>query len=205
MRVARQGAKACLLDGSMYTWKKEILPRPSGGDDEFDCKFGSRILVITEDNKYAYDPKEGRWLLLEMGFTGIEWILETCGVWCVLDNLVFKEFGDDLWWYDVSCGKWLIVEGLEALRSTKVSCRYRMIQLINYGGKLVIVRLVSPKPLFRRNKPSVIQEEKTCFAVIRLEKRLTSSGLAIWGEIERLSFSLVHGSYNPLTCLSVSL
>ncbi|KAG2243795.1 hypothetical protein Bca52824_094360 [Brassica carinata] len=230
MRVARQGAKACLLDGSIYimggcgerecwgevfdvksqTWKKEILPIPSGDDDEFDCKFevlvlGSRIYVIKEANKYAYDPKEGRWLLLEMGFTGIEWILETSGVWCVLDNLVFKEFGDDLWWYDVSCGKWLIVEGLEALRYTKVSCRYRMIQLVNYGGKLVIVWLVSPEPLYRRNKPPVIQEEKTCFAVIRLEKRLTSSVLAIWGEIERLSFSLVHGSYNPLTCLSVSL
>ncbi|CAN7015977.1 unnamed protein product [Brassica rapa subsp. trilocularis] len=232
MRVARECAKACLLDGSIYvmggtrkceswgevfdlksqTWKRELLPSPTGGD-EFDCKFellvlGAKIYVITEHNKYAYDPKQGRWLLLlEMGFAfaGIEWILETCGVWCVLDNLVFKEFSDDLFWYDVSCGKWVIVEGLEDLCNTKVCCCYRMIQLVNYGGKLVIVWLVTPQPVFRRNKPPVIREEKTCFAVIRLEKRLTPSGLAISGEIERLSYSLVHGSYNPLTCLSVSL
>ena len=229
MRVARECAKACLLDGSIYvmggtrkceswgevfdlksqTWKKELLPSPTG--DGFDCKFqllvlGAKIYVITEhNNKYAYDPKQGRWLLLEMGFTGLEWILETCGVWCVLDNLVFKEFSDDLFWYDVSCEKWVIVEGLEALCDTKFCCCYRMIQLVNYGGKLVIVWLVTPQPVLRRNKPPVIPEEKTCFAVIRLEKRLTSSGLAISGEIERLSFSLVHGSYTPLTCLSVLL
>ncbi|KAF2554391.1 hypothetical protein F2Q68_00037853 [Brassica cretica] len=230
MRVARECAKACLLDGSIYvmggtrkceswgevfdlksqTWKKELLPSPTG--DEFDCKFellvlGAKIYVITEhNNKYAYDPKQGRWLLLlEMGFAGLEWILETCGVWCVLDNLVFKEFSDDLFWYDVTCEKWVIVEGLEALCDTKFCCCYRMIQLVNYGGKLVIVWLVTPQPVLRRNKPPVFPEEKTCFAVIRLEKRLTSSGLAISGEIKRLSFSLVHGSYNPLTCLSVLL
>ncbi|CAH8329369.1 unnamed protein product [Eruca vesicaria subsp. sativa] len=231
MKVARQRAKACVLDGRIYvmggcsekecwgevfdvksqTWKKELLlPSPSG-DFKFDCKFevlalGGRIYVITERNNYAYDPKQGRWLLLDTGFVGLKRILELGTVWCVLDNIVFMEFCDDLFWYDVSCGKWLIVEGLEDLCYTKVNCRYRMVQLVNYGGgKVVIVWLVLPQPVVMRNKQRVIPEEKTCFAVVRLEKRLTSSGLTIWGEIEQLSFSLVHGSYKPLTCLSVSL
>ncbi|KAJ0240711.1 F-box domain-containing protein [Hirschfeldia incana] len=229
MRVARQCAKACLLDGSIYvmggttrseswgevfdlksqTWKKDVLlPSPPIGDCNFQLLvLGSRIHVITEHNKYyAYDPKQGRWLLLlDTRFVGLKSVLELGTVWCVLDNLVFKELGSDLFWYDLSCGKWLLVEGLEDLCYTRVNCCYCMIQLLNYGGKLMIVWLVLPEPMFRRNKPPVIQEEKTCFALIRLEKRLTSSGLAISGVIERLSFSLVHGSYNPLTCLSVLL
>lgn len=228
MRVARQCAQACLFDdgSSIYvmggtrrdkecwgevfdlksqTWNKELLPRPPIGDDEFQVfVLGAKIYVITECNKYVYDPKEATWLLLDWHFVGLNRILELGGVWCVLDNLVFMECSSDLYWYDLSCGKWVIVQGLEDLCYTRVNCRYRMVQLVNYGGKLVIVWLVLPEAVSRR-KPPVIPLEKTCFAVIRLEKRLTSSGLVISGEIERLSFSLVHGSYNPLTCLSVSL
>ncbi|CAH8329552.1 unnamed protein product [Eruca vesicaria subsp. sativa] len=231
MRVARESAKACVLDGNIYvmggcsenkecwgevfdlktqTWDEELpLPSPSG-EDVFDCIFevlvlGAKIYVITEHNKYAYDPKEGTWLLLDTGFAGLKSILELGIVWCVVDNIVFKEFSDDLFWYDLSCGKWLVVEGLEDLLwDAKVNCRYRMIQLVNYGGKLVIVWVVLPDVIYRRSKPPVIPEERTWFAVIRLEKHLTSSGLAISGEIEQLNY-LVHGSYNPLTCLSVSL
>ena len=228
MSMKREGAKACLLDGSIYvmggcrkrecwgevfdlksqTWSMELLPSPTGDDDVFDCKFellvlGSRIHLITELNKYAYDPKQGRWLLLDMGLKDLKYILELGKVWCVLDNLVFLEFRDSLWWYDLSSGKWLEVEGLTDLLYIKVECLYRMIQLVNYGGKLVIVGLVLPD--FEYKEPSsIIPEERIWFAVIRLEKRLTPSGLSISGEIEQLNY-LVHGSCHPLTCVSVSL
>ncbi|KAG2312870.1 hypothetical protein Bca52824_024427 [Brassica carinata] len=227
MRVTREGARACLLAGSIYvmggcrdkecwgevfdiktqTWKKELLPSPTG-DDEFDCKFelfvlGAMIYVITERNKYAYDPKQGRWLLLDMGFADLKRILKIGTVWCVLDNIVFMEFCGIFRWYDLSSGKWLMVEGLTDLLYTKVECLYRMVQLVNYGGKLLIVWVVLPD--FEYKEPSsIIPEERIWFAVIRLEKRLTSSGLVISGEIEQLNY-LVHGSCNPLTCLSVSL
>ncbi|CAH8329550.1 unnamed protein product [Eruca vesicaria subsp. sativa] len=230
MRVAREGAKACVLDGNIYvmgggcrknkeswgevfdvktqTWNKELLPSPSasGEEDEFDCNFevlvlGEKIYVITEHNKYVFDPKEGRWLMLDMGFVDLKRIVKIGTVWCVVDNLLFLEFCDDsLRWYDMSSGKWLMVEGLTDLLYTKVECHYRMVQLVNYGGKLVIVWVVLPDFVYKQ----LIPEERIWFAVIRLEKHLTSSGLVIWGEIEQLNY-LVHGSCNPLTCLTVSL
>ncbi|ESQ46163.1 hypothetical protein EUTSA_v10000421mg, partial [Eutrema salsugineum] len=200
MTVARKGAKSCFLDGKIYviggckkreepmswgevfdiktqTWK--LLPSPSGHG--FHPKhqvvvFGARLYVVTKQNKYAYDPKERRWLL-EMGFGGSR--TSSIRVW-------------DLY--------------------TKRADKYRTIQLVNHGGKLVIIWHEWIDIVWRQNdgfeRRLGIKGKRTCCLVIRLEKRLSSSGSEeVWGEIERLNVVVptVPSSYDVLSCLSVSL
>ncbi|ESQ53599.1 hypothetical protein EUTSA_v10025415mg [Eutrema salsugineum] len=234
MTVARKGAKSCFLDGKIYviggcrkreepmswgevfdiktqTWK--LLPSPSGHGFHPKHKvvvFGARLYVVTKQNKYVYDPKERRWLL-EMGLVGLERLVSGNRPWCVIENVLFSHYCGKLWWYELSRGEWLMVEGLGDLY-TKRADVYRTIQLVNHGGKLVIIWHEWIDMVRRKNNGFErylgIKGKRTCCAVIRLEKRLSSSGSEeILGEIERLNVVVptLPRSYDVLTCLSVSL
>uniref|UniRef100_A0A1J3FU41 F-box/kelch-repeat protein n=1 Tax=Noccaea caerulescens TaxID=107243 RepID=A0A1J3FU41_NOCCA len=97
-----------------------------------------------------------------------------------------------------------MVKGLEGL---KRDIFYRTIHLANYGGKLVILwHNVQPLefPVARKTRKHLCKIKRIWCAVISLEKRIGSSGLEIWGEIERSNAVLtVPYSYKILNCVTL--
>ncbi|CAH2065951.1 unnamed protein product [Thlaspi arvense] len=135
---------------------------------------------------------------------------DTSEPWCVIENVKFSNFRGKLEWYDTERRNWIDVEGLKYKDG-------RTIHLANHGGKLVHLRkepgttwsLVpgerrrrradeSPVPLKRRK---YLHQRIQC-ELIKLEKRMGSSGLEIWGTIvwskAVLSFP---NSYEFLSCI----
>lgn len=97
--------------------------------------------------------------------------------------------------YDTRNGKWLMIHGLDDV-CMKHAKNSRTIQLVNHGGKLVIIW----------HQWSRQREHKSIWcAVISLEQRLTPSGNMLWGEIEwcNVILDLVHKSYKLSSCQSV--
>ncbi|ESQ53600.1 hypothetical protein EUTSA_v10026886mg [Eutrema salsugineum] len=227
--VARKGAKSCFLDGKIYviggcrkrkrsmiwgevldiktqTWKPLSSPSDNNGLDPSDHEvvvLGGRLYVITKHDKYAYDPKEGRWLL-EMGFAGLEEPIIS-RPFCVIENVVFAAHGGKYKWYDSRPGMWSVVKNLDILYA-KHPRKNRTIQLVNYSGKLVILL---HEELMTINCWGQIRTQymRIWCAVIRLEKRLSSSGSEeIWGELECCNVVVpTVPKYKLLSCLSVSV
>ncbi|RID77395.1 hypothetical protein BRARA_A00315 [Brassica rapa] len=219
MKVARKHARSYFLDDKIYviggctqreetmtwgevfdlktqTWKP--LPKPPS-DDYINSYhngvvFGGRLYFFTTKNNkknYAYDPKEGRWVQ-EAGFVGLEGMT---GPWCVIGSVIFAEHGGIFKWYDPRNGKWLEVHGLNEVH-TKRAKSSRTIQLVNHGGKLVIIW--DAWHMRQREHKSV-----WC-AVISFEKRLFPSSY-MRGRVEecRVFLGLAHKSYKLSSCLSV--
>ncbi|CAN6984728.1 unnamed protein product [Brassica rapa subsp. trilocularis] len=219
MKVARKHARSYFLDEKVYviggctqreetmtwgevfdlktqTWKP--LPKPPSDDDvnsyHNGVVFEGRLFFFTtkKNNKnYAYDPKEGRWVQ-EAGFVGLEGMT---GPWCVIGSVIFAEHGGIFKWYDPRNGKWLEVHGLNEVH-TKRAKSSRTIQLVNHGGKLVIIW--DAWHMRQREHKSV-----WC-AVISLEKCLFPSSY-MRGRVEecRVFLGLAHKSYKLSSCLSV--
>ena len=128
-----------VFDLKTQTWKP--LPKPPS-DDYINSYhngevFGGRLYFFNMNNNkknYAYDPTEGRWVQ-EAGFVGLEGMT---GPWCVIGSVIFAEHGRIFKWYDPRNGKWLGVHGL-GLVYEKRAKNSRTIQLVNHGGKLVII------------------------------------------------------------------
>ncbi|CAA7016586.1 unnamed protein product [Microthlaspi erraticum] len=231
MKVARKRARSRFLDGKIYvfggckkreesmnwvevfdiktqTWKGPLPKPPLSGDGKHKVVvLGARIYVITEHDKYAYDPEGERWVLPEKGLVDLELIVTQRAGWCVVGNVVYHEYLEKLRWYDVSCGSWVEVEGLSDLYE-KRAYDYGMIQLVSYGRKLVMIWREWTDHVFKgmhgREIRSGLLDIRIWVAVIRLKKRPTQ----IWGEVERYNVvarSSFKSSYKFLTCLSVSL
>lgn len=73
--------------------------------------------------------------LPEVAFVGLKHIT---GPSCVIKNVMFTDQCRKYKWYSSSYGKWRKVYGLDDIYSNCYSV-YLTIQLVNYGGKLVIV------------------------------------------------------------------
>ncbi|XP_010451046.1 PREDICTED: putative F-box/kelch-repeat protein At4g35120 [Camelina sativa] len=204
-----------VFDIKTQTWKP--LRRPSDdalGSNLKVAVFGERLYVITKYNSYAYDPEKGRWLS-EVGFEdlqpiigtqsgGIEKVMEdiTTGPWCVVGNVMFSVVNRKYKWFCSRSGKWLVVEGLDGLcekRGLEYRC-YCTIQLVNYGGKLLII--------WQKPALSLPIEYNIWCAVIRLEERMSPQfGPQILGEVERQSVIVARGpmSYKLSNCQCVSV
>ncbi|KAJ4913938.1 putative F-box/kelch-repeat protein [Raphanus sativus] len=214
LKVARKRARSYLLDDKIYvlggcteteetigwgevfdlktqTWKP--LPKPPSHDDYVNgAVFGGRLYVFTIDNskKYAYDPKEERWVH-EAGFVGLGRINRP---WCVRGSVIFAELGGKYMWYDPRYGMWSLIQGLNHVYERRCS-NYRTIQLVNHGGKLLIIW----DEWHRRQR----EHKRVWCAVVSFEKPLNSSNM--WGMVERCNVVLgsVHKSYKLSSCLSV--
>ncbi|CAF2067757.1 unnamed protein product [Brassica oleracea] len=75
----------------------------------------------------------------------------------------------------------------------------RTIELVNHGGKLVII--------WNEWNRTHREHKSVWCAVISLEERLTPLGTRMWGRVERCDvvLDLVHKSYMLSSCLSVTV
>ncbi|CAH8366450.1 unnamed protein product [Eruca vesicaria subsp. sativa] len=146
-----------------------------------------------ELNDWIYDVKEKKWSVAGMGLRK-NW----SNSWCVIDNVMFSYSGLKYVWYDSESRTWKDVCGLEVLKkyrssNSSVYPNGRVVELVNYGGKLVIIW-----DRFERRGRS--QNKNIWCAVVALER--IHEGF--WGKIEW--FDVVHTvpkSYEFLRCLPV--
>jgi len=209
-----------VFDLKTQTWNP--LPSPSVNyavhSNHKVAVSGERLYVITKRNNYAYDPNEGRWLP-DVGSVdlqpitgpwsgGIEKVMKpiTGRPWCVIGNIMFADHVCRKYtWYSSSHRAWQRVMGLDVLYD-KRGCGYRTIQLVNYGGKLLIIwsewiMILDGYSLIRS------QEKEIWCAVIRLEERMSYFGPQIWGEVESCNVVVpsVPKSYQLSSCQCVSV
>ncbi|CAA7016561.1 unnamed protein product [Microthlaspi erraticum] len=226
LTVARKSAKSSFLDGKIYvtgggeeeseswgevldiksqTWKPLASPSEKGevDSDHQVVVLGGRLCVITKQKKkYAYDPKEERWVEDVVGFVGLVEPVIT-GPCCVIDNVLFAEHGRRIKWYDSRCGDWLMVEDLSRLYGQRLR-KTVTVQLVNHAGKLVIIWHQRTLFMDRRR----IQPDRNIWcAVIRLEKRVDPLGTNIRGHVEQCNAVVydTYKSFNLLTCQSLSM
>uniref|UniRef100_M4EZV2 F-box domain-containing protein n=1 Tax=Brassica campestris TaxID=3711 RepID=M4EZV2_BRACM len=209
MKVARKHARSYFLDDKIYvtggctrreenwgevfdikTQKWKPLPKPPSDHDHKGVVYGGRLYAFTSIN-YAYEPKEERWVQ-EAGFVGLGPIT---GPLCVIGNEIFAEHDRKYTWYNPRNvnGKQQVIDGLNDVYKKRAN-NYRTIQLVNHGGKLVIIW----------NETRRKRKRLWC-AVISLEERSTPLGTRMRGKVERCDLLLdsVHKSYMLSSCLSV--
>ncbi|CAH8272506.1 unnamed protein product [Arabidopsis lyrata] len=189
MIVARAKARAVVFYGKIYVmggcaanesanWGEvfdpktqiwEALPDP-GPELRFSSIRGIEVIEgklyirSNEEKDSVYDPKEGKWDVAKKSH--LQCMIGN--VWCYCDK-------QSCWWYDKNSKEWRVVKGLVIL-NRNLGCE--MIEIANYGGKLLI--------LWDKIGPS--QEKDIWCAVIALEKR---DGIdEVWGKIEWASIVL---------------
>ncbi|CAH8274277.1 unnamed protein product [Arabidopsis lyrata] len=208
-----------VFDLKTQTWNP--LPSPSDNyavdSNHKVAVFGERLYVITKHNNYAYAPNEVRWLP-DVGSVdlqpitgpwcgGIEKVMKpiTGRPWCVIGNVMFTDECRKYRWYSSSHGAWLRVEGLHDLYA-KRRFEYRTIQLVNYGGKLLII-WDEWVMILDRNYLIRSQDKQIWCAVIRLEERMSYLGPQIWGQVESCNVVVpsVPKSYKLSSCQCVSV
>ncbi|KAL0739165.1 hypothetical protein Bca4012_015375 [Brassica carinata] len=161
------------------------------------CKIGvvhEKIYVKTkiELNDWVYDVKEKKWSVADVALS-LNWSYS----WCVIDNVMFSYSRLRYVWYDLKSSTWKDVRGLEVLKKyrsfSNANPNGSVVELVNYGGKLVIIW-----DRFERRGRS--QNKNIWCAVVALER--IHGGF--WGKIEW--FDVVHTvpkSYAFLRCLPV--
>ncbi|CAN7060736.1 unnamed protein product, partial [Brassica rapa subsp. trilocularis] len=196
MQVARKHARSYFLDDKIYViggckenwgevfdlktqnWKP--LPKPPSDHDDVHkgVVYGGRLYAFTSmnNNNYSYDPKEERWVQ-EAGFVGLGRIT---GPLCVIGNEIFAEHDRKYTWYNPrnGNGKQQVIDGLDDVYKKRAN-NYRTIQLVNHGGKLVIIW----------NETRRKRKRLWC-AVISLEERSTPLGTRMRGKVERCDLLL---------------
>ncbi|XP_013596962.1 PREDICTED: F-box/kelch-repeat protein At4g29370 [Brassica oleracea var. oleracea] len=192
-----------MFDIKTQTWK--TLPPNPDLHVRLGCKKVRKIGVVHEKiyvkteielRDWVYDMKEKKWSVADVGLS-VNW----SNSWCVIDNVMFSYSRLRYVWYDLKNGTWKDVRGLEVLKkyrsfSSHVNPNGRVgsvVELVNYGGKLVIIW-----DRFERRGRS--QNKNIWCAVVALER--IHEGF--WGKIEW--FDVVHTvpkSYEFLRCLPV--
>ncbi|KAG7588304.1 F-box domain [Arabidopsis suecica] len=189
MRVAREKAIANILDGKIYVmggagadesvnWGEVFDPKTQtweslhdpGAEHRFSSirKIGlieGKIYVLSnEEWDSVYDPKEGKWDVTR----------RSC-VHCIIDDVWYHYGQESCFWYDTNSNQWRMVRGLATFNE---NCGYRMIDITNYNGKLLILW---------EEHASFLLKDIWC-AVIALERR--NGNDEVWGNIEWASIVL---------------
>ncbi|CAA7027509.1 unnamed protein product [Microthlaspi erraticum] len=221
MTVAREEATAILLDQKIYvmggcvndkssannwfevfdintqTWS--ALPSPRADYDELrqyivvNAAVKGKIYAMAQEKEYTYEPTSGAWEVVREKSSHLD-------VWCAIENVMYCcTYAGHLCWYDYEAKEWREIKGLEYLRGDRtwgLGMRSGF-GLVNYGGKLVVMRP-------RIEKESLKLKVKIWCAKIALEKRV---GGEVWGKIEWLNSVLkVPKSYEYcVSCVAVSI
>ncbi|XP_010447861.1 PREDICTED: F-box/kelch-repeat protein At4g29370-like [Camelina sativa] len=224
MKMKRKHASSCVFDDKIYvmggcdpscgdinwfemydiktkTWR--TLPenpdiKVRQGDNvvrKIDVVEG-KIYVKTEAGvkDWVYNVKEGKWSVAEEQLS-LLWSKS----WCVIDNVMYCYSCARYKWYDFEAREWRDVKGLESLkkhRTASTDFRNCMVELVNCGGKLVIL-------WDRFQRPGRSHNKNIWCAMVALEKGF---GGAVWGKIEWVNVVLtVPKSYNFLRCIALSV
>ncbi|EOA18385.1 hypothetical protein CARUB_v10006915mg [Capsella rubella] len=164
MMVARECANAVFVDGKIYVmrgcgkdesmaWMEVFDIRtqtwsslPSHGADELRSSeqeivitvLEGKIYVMDDTKDYAYDPKKGIWEVVETHSSNM-WI----DAWCVIENVMYCYKNSHCCvWYDSKSRKWRKVKGSNLALLLKDTCSLApgyVLDLLNYGGKLLVV------------------------------------------------------------------
>ncbi|CAH8361270.1 unnamed protein product [Eruca vesicaria subsp. sativa] len=110
-------------------------------------------------------------------------------------NEIFAEHDGKYTWHNPRNGMQQEIHGLRYVYKKRAN-NYRTIQLVNYGGKLVIMWNETRRKL-----------KRVWCAVISLEERSSPLGTRMRGRVEQCDVVLdsVHNSYMLSRCLSVSV
>ncbi|CAA7033244.1 unnamed protein product [Microthlaspi erraticum] len=220
MTVARQNAISVLLEEKIYvmggwgtyhpgpgywfevfdvktqTWS--VLPSPLDDHEGFWGRiavnaFQGKLYVEAYTEEYTYEPKGGTWEVLRE----VSYRMEDK---CVIENVMYGcTYLGDFMWFDYEGRVWRFIKGLTNLCKGWESCnrRRKVLRIVNYGGKLVVVFMQWSDEDNKNNK----EVEIRC-AKIALEKRFEGE---IWGKTEWLNTLLrVPRWYNRcLSCVAV--
>ncbi|KAL9281645.1 putative F-box/kelch-repeat protein [Arabidopsis thaliana] len=130
----------------------------------------------------SYNPKKGKWDLVESEMCSYKSSYDYCEIENVLYSVEKTWRGTDFRWYDTELGRWRKLKGLVEQLPIILACS----RLANYGGKMVV--------LWKENMTYSGSNKMLWCAVIRLERRKNRE---IWGKVEWFDHVLTV----PLTCV----
>ncbi|KAG7543801.1 Kelch-type beta propeller [Arabidopsis thaliana x Arabidopsis arenosa] len=138
--------------------------------------------VVTKRKVVAYNPKKGKWDLVESEMCSYKSSYAYCEIENVLYSVEKTWRGTDFRWYDTELRQWRKVKGLVEQLPIILAC----VRLADYGGKMAV--------LWKENMTYGGSNKMLWCAVITLERRKNSE---IWGKVEWFDHVLTV----PITCV----
>ncbi|CAA7012922.1 unnamed protein product [Microthlaspi erraticum] len=122
-----------VLDTETQTWDHVPLPYRTSGNYFYGAArsacINGKIHVITEDDTFCYNPKEGRWDQREMS-------LFYQNAYCKIENACYSASRGVFRWNDGKDCWWRDLKGLVGLHSLFQGGGVRM---VDYGGNMVVL------------------------------------------------------------------
>ncbi|KAG7589431.1 F-box domain [Arabidopsis suecica] len=128
-----------------------------------------KIFLKTDNEVVSYNPKEGRWSLVQVGMSYFEGSDSSCEI----ENVLYTAYGGTIRWYDtkVDTWTWRKLKGLVGIP------KFEGIRLAGYGGKMMVLW---DQSFPYRHRLCGYKTMIWC-AEIALEKRKNNE---IWGTVE---------------------
>ncbi|XP_010468071.2 PREDICTED: F-box/kelch-repeat protein At4g23580-like [Camelina sativa] len=210
MRVARVFQSSCVLDGKIYvtggcenldltnwmevfdtkaqTWEFLQIPNEEifGGAEYNSIGYEGTVYVRSDDKDVTYKLHKGRWTTADLAINS-GWARSSS--YCVIEKVFYRSGGKTIEWYDSKERSWKILKGLEKLHTLT---RFAHLNLVNYGGKMVVVW---EKYVVDKNH----KETMIWCAEIAIEKRQKRE---IWGMLEWVDIVLSIESYGLVHVLA---
>ncbi|CAL9224336.1 unnamed protein product [Arabidopsis halleri] len=133
--------------------------------------------VVTKRKVVAYNPKKGKWDLVESEMCSYKSSYTYCEIENVLYSVEKTWRGTDFRWYDTELRQWRKVKGLDLVGLPKF-CLHACVRLADYGGKMAVLWEENMRYSGRGDRGG---KKMIWCAVITLERR---GNFGIWGKVE---------------------